>query len=163
MTDHVLFCDAQLLRHDVLRGLRILHGCPRGQFAVAKIRQSDHRLHRSMGKQRNIIVSLHDFAALSKNAVHVTFAANDLGRFVGRLLQLLLILRGIVGFVRPVVPDHFEFLAPLKGRPSVVGDHGDAAERLEGRRRLEWINGNRLTNSAYFQRLFIVIRLHLAA
>ena len=116
-----------------------------------------------MGKQRNIIVSLHDFAALGKNTVHVTFAANDLRRFTGGLLQFLLVLRGIVGFVRPVVPDDIQFLAALKCCPSVIRDHCDAAQRLEGRRRLERIDGQRLTHSGYFQSLFIVVGFHFAA
>ena len=53
--------------------------------------------------------------------------------------HLLLERLGVEARVRAVVPVDLQLLAALQRRPGVVGDDGDAAERLEQQRRLDGV------------------------
>jgi hypothetical protein len=63
--------------------------------------------------------------------------------------------------VRTAVPFDLQALASLECRPGVVGNHGDAAQRLKQVRRFESFDGQRLLNARHFERSLVIVRLDL--
>src|SRR5208337_5248792 len=157
MASDILFFNAKYTSNGFLYGLRALSRSPRQHFSVSILGDGDRRLHRSMREMRSIVFRLDDLAALGKFRVHVAQIAHHLPRLTRRGFQSLAEWIGIVNRVRTGVPIDLECLAPLECGPGVVGDDGDAAQRLEVMRRFEGLNGQRLLHAAYFQSTLVVI------
>src|ERR1019366_4542661 len=100
----------------------------------------DRRLHGGVREVRREIFGFDDLAAFGEFGVGIAEGMHDFARLAGGLLQFFFIVGGVVGGVAAVVPFDFEAFAALEGGPGIVGDHGDAAERLKGVRRLEGID-----------------------
>ncbi len=104
MANHIFFRDAQLFRDGFLHTLRILSRSPQGRFPVFKICQRDHRLHRSVRQKRNVVVGLNYLATFGEHGICITNIAHYFAGIVGSRSQFVLVLRGVVGLVWPVVP-----------------------------------------------------------
>ena len=116
-----------------------------------------------MRKHRRVIFRLKNFSTLCKRRVHVAYFANDFRGLPRSSFQFLPILVGRIILVVGFVPFDLELLLALDGGPSVVGNYGNAAERLEHQRRLKRIECRRLLHAFHRERSLVVDGLHRAA
>ncbi len=163
VADYILLVDAQSRRHRILRRLRILDRRPEDTLAVLEVGNGHFRLHGGVGEVRDIILSLQGFGRGGKALVDVAHVSNYLARLACGGLQLLLVFRRGVAGIRARIPNNFQFFAALKGSPSVVGNDGNATQRLKGMRRPEGRDLDCTGNAAHLERILVVKRRELAA
>ncbi len=142
--------------HRFLHRLRILRRRPDRDLAVEEFGDRRRRFHRRVRRQRRVVGGFEHLAAPGEFRVDVAEIAEDLARLLRRRQQLLLERLRLEPAVRAVVPIDLELPAALERRPGAVGDHGDAAERLEQVRRLERVQPHRLQNALHAFRAGIV-------
>ena len=116
-----------------------------------------------MGEVREVVLRLDPARGLRDRGGEVPVVAHDLRGLVRRLLERGLVRHGIVARVRSVVPNDLQRLAALHRRPRVLGDHGDAAEGLELRRRRAPLDLDDAHDARHLERVGGVEALHLAA
>src|ERR1700736_5722453 len=100
---------------------------------------------------RSVVLGLDDRSTLGKCCIHVANVANDLARLPGSCFERLAERRGVVLRMRTAVPFDLQALASLECGKGVVGNHGDAAQRLELVRRFESVDGQRFLNTGYLE------------
>ena len=149
VTGDVLLVDAHRGGHRLLHRLRILRRRPDGDLAVAEFGDRRRRLHRRVRRQRRVVGGFEDLAAFGELRVDVAEIAEHLARLLRGRQQLFLERLRLEDAVRAVVPFDLELAPPLERRPRAVGDHGDAAERLEEVRRLERVQPDRLLDALH--------------
>ena len=117
---------------DVLAGAaRALHGRPDLGLVALDVSNRDRRLHRDMGKVRQVIFPDDHLVGALQGGVDVAFLAHDEPRVAHGVLELGAIGNGVVSGIGAVIPDHLQCVAALDRRTRVSRDHGHAAERLE--------------------------------
>ena len=144
----VLLVDAQRRRHRFLHRLRILRRRPDRDLAVLEFGHRRRRLHRGVRRQRRVVGRLEHLAASWRTRRR---RCRGCGRPCPACwtvaISCFLNASDSKRAVRAVVPLDLQLPAPLERRPGVVGDHRDAAERLEQMRRLERVERHRLLHA----------------
>ena len=132
----VLGRKAEHLGHQIVRGLRALHAGPDLRLAVGDARRRRRRLHRRMGEMRDVVFGLDLLGGAGERRLRsrLRCARPEPGLRAVASSVCAIGLR-VVGRVGAVVPLDLQRLAALDRRPGVVGDHRDAAQRQENRRR----------------------------
>ena len=161
--DRLLWLDAERFGDVVARAARALQRRPDLPFAAALAGRGGRRLHRRMREMRRVVVRRDDLFGGLQRLINVAYVALHLARLAHVGFQLGLVGRGIVGLVRSVVPNDLERFAALHRRPSVLGDHGDAAERGVFRRRRRRRDGDHLLDAGHLHGGAGIIGLDLAA
>ena len=161
MASHILFLDAEHAGDGLLHGLRILRRSPGQNFSVAILGDGDWRLHGNVRQMRSVVLGLDRFSALGKYGIHIADVADNFTRLPRSGFERLAERRGVVHRMGTAVPIDLQALASLERRVRVVGNHGDASQRLEHVRRLESLDGQRLLNTGHFECGLVVVRLDL--
>ncbi len=158
----LLLGNAEHARDLRARRLRILRRGPHFARAVGEPRDGRGRLHRDVSQVRHVILGLDHARRLGERGVDVAHVARRLARSVHRRAQLPPVRVGIVGGVRSQVPLDVQIGAAAHRRPGVVGQHRNAAPRLEGIRRLRLGHGDDALDARHGERAARVEAHHLS-
>ena len=153
VADDVLLVDAERRGHRVLHRLRILRRRPDRRLAVAEFGDRRRRLHRRVRRQRRVVGGLEHLAALGELGVDVAEIAERPCPAVCTVASICFLNASDSN--APCAPSFhstFSCSPALERRPRAVGDHRDAAERLEQVRRLERVERDRLLHALHRQR-----------
>src|SRR5260370_9011159 len=93
-----------------------------------------------------VILGLDNLSTLGKYCIHIADVANDFARLPGSCFERFAEWRGVVLRVRTAIPFDLQALTSLECGKGVVGNHGDAAQRLELVRRFEIGDGQPFFN-----------------
>ena len=157
VTSHIFFLDAEHARNGLLHRLRILRRCPCQHFSVAIFGDGDGRFHGNVRQMRSVVLGLDNRSTLGKCRVHIADVANNFARLPGRCFERLAECRGVVLRVRTAIPFDLQTLASLECGKGVVGNHGDATQRLELVRRFESVDGQSFLNAGHFERGLVIV------
>jgi len=100
---------------------------------------------------RRIILGLDHLGAFRELGIGIADRVNDLAGLARCFLQLLLVVGRVVAGMGAVVPANLELITALECGPRVIGNYGDATQRLEVMRWSEWIDGDGLHDTFDFQ------------
>ncbi len=132
---HVLGFQLQHLGSVVARGLRALHAGPHLALATLEQSRRRRRLHRRVRVVRDVVLGLDLLGSTRERLIDIAAVAHRFAGLGRGGAHLGLILGRVVRRVGPVVPIELQGFASLDRGPGVGGDHGDAALRVELRRR----------------------------
>ena len=128
---HVLRVHAQPLRDQVARGLGGLEAAPYLALPLSDAGGGGRRLHGRVREVGDVVLRLDLLGGAGHDRGDVAVVADRRARLPRGLLERRLVRRGVVVRVRAVVPADLQRIPALHGRPGVLPDDRDAAQRVE--------------------------------
>ena len=112
---------------DALRPLRRLRGHPSFRAVGANLHRAVHRLHASVGSEREFIDCFDFFRTGGQSGVGIAVVTQDFSRLGGVREEFFLKLCRRFLHRGAFVPFHFESVAALDRGPGIVSENGDSA------------------------------------